>query len=128
MKTPHLLKLSLPATVLPLFLVTAGCVTKSDAQARTREAFIAGRKQGVAAQLKSNTIWVVGHVQNQNIPWTDELSLAKAIIAADYLDAGDPGQIVLRRQGEATRFFSAQQLLNGFDLLIEPGDIIELRK
>jgi hypothetical protein len=122
------IKTCLPATLLPLLLMTAGCVTKTDANARVREAYSTGRKQGAASQLNSNMIWVVGNVQNPNIPWTDDLTLAKAIIAANYLNPGDPGQIVLRREGIVPRFFSAQQLLYGFDMPLEPGDIIELRK
>src|SRR5882757_8812866 len=85
------------ATVLWL----SGCETKKAADARARAAYLAGVKQGQAIEKTANTIWMIGNVKNALIPWTEDLTLAKAIVAAEYQGTADPGQIVVRHDGEA---------------------------
>jgi hypothetical protein len=113
--------------ILIFGIVLAGCTTKTTADAKARAAFLAGQQKALAAKTDPNSVWVVGNVQNPLIPWTQELTLAKAIIAAEYRGVGDPSQIVLLRNGQPSVFVSATQLLNGFDLPTEPGDRIEIR-
>jgi hypothetical protein len=105
----------------------SGCVSKSKSKAKARAAFFAGQQQGAAMQNTGNSVWVVGNVRMPLIPWTEDLTLTKALIAAEYLGAGDPSQIVLLRTGQPTVFISPKQLLNGFDLPLLAGDRIEIR-
>jgi len=112
-----------------LALAAAGCVSKSKMQARQRAAFLAGEKQGVAvAQANSNVVWVMGNVRNPSIPWTPELTLRQALIEADYNGPGDPSQIVVSRNGAQPTEISAQELLNGFDMPLQAGDRVEVRR
>ena len=112
-----------------LVVVVAGCVSKSEMQAKQRAAFLAGQRQGAAtAQVNANSVWVVGNVRNPSIPWTEELTLRQALIEADYQGPGDPGQIVVSRNGSQPTNISAQQLLNGFDIPLQAGDRVEVRR
>ena len=59
------------------------------------------------------------------MPWTEGLTLAKALVAADYFGATDPGQIIIVHNGIATRV-EPKQLLSGVDIPLQPGDIVQL--
>src|SRR5260221_8335889 len=77
------------ATVIILVAMTlTGCVTKSKAKADAREAFIAGQQQAMAMarlqQAQGPTVTVVGQGRNKIIPWTQDLTLAQAIVNAGY--------------------------------------------
>ena len=116
------------------FLLTAmfgGCVSKSKADAKARAAFLAGQQQAVMRVQQAQTqgqgpsVTVNGEVRNHVVPWTEGLTLAKALVAADYLGAADPGQILIVHNGRATRV-EPKQLLSGVDIPLQPGDIVQL--
>jgi hypothetical protein len=118
----------LMSCVLLLVLPVAGCVSKSAANAKARAAYIAGEKQGEAKEVNATTVWVVGNVRTPVIPWTDDLTLVKALIQAEYLGQGDPSQISIVRAGQQSIYVSARQLFDGFDMALEPGDRVEVRR
>ena len=107
----------------------AGCVTKSKAKADARDAFIAGQQQAMTLarmqQSQGPSVTVVGQVRNGIIPWTQDLTLAKAIVNAGYFGASDPHQIVIVHNGQATTIDS-KQLLNGEDVPVQAGDVIQI--
>jgi hypothetical protein len=103
-------------------------VSKSAANAKARAAYLAGEKQGEAKEINATSVWVVGNVRNPVLPWSDDLTLVKALIAADYLGQGDPGSIVILRTGQAPVRVNAKQLFNGYDMALEPGDRVEVRR
>src|ERR1035437_11017856 len=74
--------------VLLLAVLLGGCVSKSKADARARAAFIAGQQQAVARmqqiQGQGPSVTINGEVRNRVVPWTEGLTLAKAVVAADY--------------------------------------------
>jgi hypothetical protein len=115
--------------ILALAMILAGCVTKSKAKADAREAFIAGQQQAMALarmqQSQGPTVTVVGQVRNGIIPWTQDLTLARAIVNAGYFGASDPHQIVIVHNGQATTIDS-KQLLNGDDVPVQAGDVIQI--
>ena len=122
-KTVFVWALSISAAAL-----LAGCTTKSGAQAKAREAFLAGQnaalRQQQAAQFSGVT--VVGPVQNPQVPWVAGLTLAQAVATANYLDSHEPKTIIITRQGESAQL-DAKVLLNGVAVPLESGDVIELR-
>ena len=76
-----------PALLLLLMVLHAGCVSKGEAEARARAAFLAGQQQ--AAQMTRQTqlqggptVTVIGEVRNSLLRWTADLTLARAVIAA----------------------------------------------
>ena len=112
-----------------LLWMLAGCVSKSKADARARAAFIAGQQQALTrmqqTQLQGPSVTLNGEVRNRVVPWTEGLTLAKAVVAADYYGATDPAQIIILHNGIATRV-EPQQLLSGVDIPLQPGDIVQL--
>ncbi len=111
--------------LLPLL---GGCVSKSKAEAQARAAFLAGQQQAAQVlQARGPNVTFVGEVKNKLVPWTADLSLSRALLAADYYGAKDPSEIVIRRGEEEIRV-DPHRLLNGEDLLLQPSDIIELRR
>src|SRR5579885_3198632 len=88
---------------LLVVVIGSGCASKADKQAKQRAAFMAAQQQQAAAmqqqQVNSSAVWVVGNVRNPSIPWTQDLTLRRALIEADYRGPGDPNQIVVLRNG-----------------------------
>jgi len=72
-------------------------------------------------------VFIRGDVRNPIVPWSEDLTLARAILAADYVGRFDPHSINLIR-GNRSKRFSAAMLLSGADTELEPGDIIEIRR
>ena len=70
-------------------------------------------------------VTVNGEVRNHVVPWTEGLTLARAVIAADYIGTADPGQILIVHNGIATRL-DPKQLLSGVDIPLQPGDMVQL--
>jgi hypothetical protein len=118
------------ALVPLLLLALSGCVTKSHAEAQARAAFVAGQQQAMErmrqSQAQGPTVTFLGPVKNILVPWTAELTLAKAIVAADYFGPKDPGEIIIRRGGEEIRL-DPKKLLGGEDVPLMPRDIVELK-
>ena len=120
------------AGVCGLLLITialSGCVSKSKADARARAAFMAGQQQAMVRmqqiQGQGASVTVNGEVRNRVVPWTEGLTLAKAVLAADYYGTKDPGQIIIVHNGIATQV-DPRQLLSGVDIPLQPGDIVQL--
>ena len=122
-KTVFVWALSISAAAL-----LAGCTTKSTAQAKAQQAFLAGQNAALRQQqgAQFTGVTVVGPVQNPQVPWVAGLTLAQAIATANYLDSHEPKTIIITRQGESAQL-DPKVLLNGVAVPLEPGDVIELR-
>ena len=117
--------------LLSLGVALSGCVSKTKAQEQARAAFFAGQQQAAMmsrqqTQIQGPTVTVIGEVRNPLLPWTTELTLAKALVEADYYGQSDPTEIVIQRNGQETRF-DPKKLLGGADVQLMPSDVIELR-
>jgi hypothetical protein len=111
-----------------LGLAVAGCTTKAKARLEAQKAFIAGQQQAMARmqQPKEATVQIDGQVRRPVLPWAEDLTLAKAIIAAEYVPVSPPVSIILVRNGQATQI-DPNFLLQGKDMPLLPGDIVQLR-
>jgi hypothetical protein len=116
-------------------ILSGGCVSKSQARLRERNAFLEGQnatlqqEQAQAAAksaAESPGVTIVGSVQHPQVPWVTGLTLAQAITTANYVGPEEPKQIIITRNGESATM-DASVLLNGKDIPLEIGDIIELR-
>src|SRR5712671_3064226 len=91
-------------SVCVLILFHQGCTSRGRASAEARAAFAAGQQRGLqqAQQLQhpGPNVTVAGPVKYTVIPWNDELTVARAIIAAEYLGNADPREIVILRSGQ----------------------------
>ncbi len=121
--------------LLALLLVTAttGCVTTEKAEADARAAFFAGQASALnqlrlqQATAETPVVTINGAVKNRTVPWTEELSLVKALVAAEYVGAPEIFSITVTRGGKDIPV-SPQRLLSGnIDPLLEAGDVITLR-
>jgi hypothetical protein len=114
--------------VLLLAFTGGGCTTRSQSQTDAQAAYLAGQRDAYAriAAMQRTSIVVIGPVQNPEVQWTDGLTLAQAILAANYTGHGNPKEIILTRQGEITRI-DPKDLLRGNDVPLQPGDTITLR-
>ena len=117
------------ASLLSLMFVLAlsGCTTRSKAKAQAQAAFAAGQQQALAQMrdAQRTNIRVIGNVRNPDVPWTEGLTLAQAIVAAGCYDQRDPREVVLVRRGERIAI-DTKILLRGDDFPLEPGDTIEI--
>jgi hypothetical protein len=115
--------------VLLCSLALTSCVSKSKAEAQARAAFLAGQQQGTMMnrqkQLQGPTVTVLGEVRNALVTWTADLTLAKAVVAAQYYGRTDPARITIQREGKEIHC-DPRDLLGGKDVQLEPNDVIEL--
>jgi hypothetical protein len=105
----------------------SSCTTKSQAQMKAQQEFLAGQNAVLRQQqaTQSPGVTIVGPVQNPQVPWVEGLTLAQAIATANYLDSQAPKEIIITRDGESATL-DAKVLLNGADIPLEIGDVIEL--
>jgi hypothetical protein len=112
-------------------IALTGCITKAKADAQARAAFVAGQQQAMQNmqqfRARGPMVTVAGEVNNSLIPWTAELTLAKAVAAADYRGATDPSEIIIVREGKAIRF-DPKKLLEGEDIPLQPNDLIQIKR
>lgn len=109
-------------------LSVTGCVSKARHRLEVREAYVAGQQQALAQMRPVSTTDVIvhGNVNNSLVPWQEGMTLAKAISEAHYNDIhNDPRMIILRR-GVETMQITPNELLNGGDVPVKAGDVIEL--
>ena len=109
----------------------SGCITKKEADARVKAAFLAGQQQASARnqqepQPKATTVTMVGNVRNPTVLWTPDLTLAKALVAADYTGPGEPKEIYLVHGGLATPV-DLEKLLGGEDVPLQAGDVVQIK-
>lgn len=105
----------------------AGCTSKRTVQREEQNAYLAGQNAILKQQqAETNGVTVLGPVKNSHVPWVVGLTLAQAIATADYLDSHDPKQIIITRNGESATV-DPKVLLQGTDVPLEVGDVIELR-
>lgn len=119
------------AIALCTLLLASGCVSNNKSEAQARAAFFAGQRQALEmvrqAQLRGPSVTVIGEVKNAVVPWTADLTLAKALVAADYRGATDPKEILIERGGKAMSY-DPTKLLSGEDVPLEAGDIVVISR
>ena len=74
----------------------------------------------------ASSVTFMGPVRSPQIPWTEDLTLAKALVIANYYPRENPKEIIVVRAGQAHRVDPAQ-LLAGNDFPLLAGDIVQIR-
>jgi hypothetical protein len=109
--------------ILVLALAAAGCVTKSQADAQARAAYIAGQQAAYKSMGAQSDVVVLGDVQKHEVPWVEGLTLAQAVATANYTGLHDPKVILVKRDNVETPV-DPKKLLGGDDMTLQAGDII----
>jgi hypothetical protein len=102
-------------------------VTKGEAKVEAQKAFFAGQQQAMMrmSQPQQPVVTFIGPVRNPMVPWSQELTLAKAIVAAGYDAKADPRQIMIVRNGQAIPV-DPKKLLEGEDMPLVAGDLVQI--
>jgi hypothetical protein len=115
---------------LPLFLALAlcGCVSKAKADAQARAAFLAGQQQARQQMqpAREAIVTFVGPVERPTLPWTQDMTLARALVTAGYHSPTDPSQIIIVRNGQGIPV-DVNKLLQGEDVPLQPGDVVSIK-
>jgi protein involved in polysaccharide export with SLBB domain len=122
--------LSKGVMVLALIAISfCGCVSKSRAEKKAQEAFMLGQQTALRQiQNAPKVITVQGDVQNNIIPWTNDMTLAKAILAAKWRGLREPKFVTIIRGEESYKIKMSDFIAAGEDLPLEAGDVIILER
>ena len=111
--------------IAPFF---CGCVTKAQANARERAAYLAGQRAALASVAgQGQGVSIIGPVKYPNVPWVEGLTLAQAIATATYTSHRNPKIITIMRQGEEISIHP-RDLFGGHVVPLQPGDTITLHE
>jgi len=124
----YLLFRQIPLVALALLtFTTSSCVSKSQAKAQARDAYIAGEQAAMTrlAKAHESVVTFIGPVQFPTVQWNRDLTLAKAIIAAGYTGPAEPSQIMIVRNGQAIPI-DPKRLLSGEDIPLLSGDLVQI--
>ena len=104
----------------------AGC--KSSPKVNPQAAFLEGQQRAwTGAQMNQEpAVFFRGMVRNLRVTWREDLTLAQALLEAEYTGALEPMKIRLTRQGQS-HTIDVRRLLRGKENpVLEPGDLIEV--
>jgi len=111
---------------LALACLPAGCTTRSKARANADAAFHAGQQRAmIQAHAEQNGITFTGPVLRRIVPWTEGITLAEVIAAAQWSGLGDP-QLVIVTRGSGRVEMTPAEVLAAAQFLMEPGDKVEM--
>jgi hypothetical protein len=122
---------------LPLWVAIFGCASKAKTQAQIRRAYAAGEQaahaqmeqaqqaqaQQAAQQPGSQEVRILGRVKNSVLPWSDGLTLARALVEAEYQSQNTPTSIIIFRNSQPLTI-DPKRLLDGEDFPLFPGDSV----
>jgi len=111
-----------------LVAVISGCASKSQARLEAQKVIVEEHRRALAEELqKQPSVWFRGDVRNQRVLWTEGLTLAQALVAAEYTWNWDPRVITVTRAGEVYSVNPRRLLRGEENPLLEPNDIVEVR-
>jgi hypothetical protein len=123
--------------ILLFALAASGCASKAKQQAQVRRAYAAGEQAALeqmekAAQQQQqltvdSKVRILGKVRNPVLDWGPGLTLARALVEADYESARTPTAITIYRNNQQMDI-DPQQLLDGEDYPLFAGDIVFIRE
>jgi hypothetical protein len=113
--------------VLVLALATLGCKSKKVAGRTPPPAYVDPAAAQEAMRQAQMVVQIRGDVRNHIIPWSEDLTLAGALVEADYIGRWDPLSVTVTR-GRKVQRFSASRLLSGVDMFLRPGDVINIHR
>ena len=113
--------------VLALIIATLSAVGCKSKQVKGQAPPPVYADPAAAMQQAQGVVHVRGDVRNRIIHWSDDLTLAGALVEADYIGRMNPLSVTVTRGRKVTRF-SAAGLLSGRDMFLQPGDVIDIHR
>ena len=113
--------------ILVLTLAGLGCKSKQVTAKTPPPAYVDPAAAQEAMRQAQMVVRIRGEVRNPIIPWSENLTLAGALVEADYVGRWDPLSVTVTR-GRKVQRFSASALLSGKDMFLEPGDLIQINR
>lgn len=104
-----------------------GCKSKQGSGQGPPPAYMDPAAAQEAMRRAQMVVQVRGDVRNRVIPWSEDLTLAGALVEADYIGRWDPLSVTVTR-GRKVQRFSRSRLLSGGDMFLEPGDVIDIHR
>jgi len=117
---------------LLLAVVAGGCVSSKTAKQDQLKAYEKGRQKAMEEQARNAeaqqpAVFFQGDVRNPRVPWREGLTLAEALLAAQYTWGWDPRTITVSRDGQKHRVNPKNLLRGQENPVLEAGDVIEVR-
>ena len=113
MKTNHVL-------LLVAMVLLCGCKSNGPARPGTKP-----ESSALTDDVGARVV-VKGIVRHPVVAWSEDLTVARAIVTAEYVGARDPIVISIRRGHERFYIDPARLVLGIVDPWLEPGDVVEL--
>jgi hypothetical protein len=113
--------------VLVLTLATLGCKSNKAGGQGPPPAYMDPAAAQEAMRQAQMIVQVRGDVRNHIIPWSEDLTLAGALVEANYIGRLDPLSVTVTR-GRKVQRFSSYRLLSGADMFLQPGDVIDIHR
>src|SRR5687767_2688568 len=105
---------ALPA-LLAWLLASFGCKSNQGSGQRPPPVYMDPAGEQEAMRQAQMIVHVRGAVRNGIIPWSEDLTLAGALVEADYIGRMTPLSVTVTR-GRKVQRFSAARLLSGGDM------------
>ena len=126
----------LNAVLIFLFLAACGCANKAKQQVQIRRAYAAG-EQAARAQMEKaqqqqqqlttdSQVRILARVRNPVLNWEPGLTLARAIVEAEYDNTRTPTAITIYRSNQQVSI-DPQRLLDGEDYPLFAGDVVYIQ-
>ena len=125
--------------IFAIFLSVPGCAShKKTSDDQLRRAYAAGAAAAQIQMQQAQTqqpmippsgdpqIRVLGSVKNPVLIWSEGLTLARALVLADYQRNNPPSAITIYRNNQPLRI-DPQTILGGADYPLFPGDLIYIQ-
>jgi hypothetical protein len=106
---------------LGLALLAAGCGTSSKHDPTSVDQLL-----GTTAPAQGGFVYISGEVRRNVIPWVDGMTLRRAFALAGYQGPSSGMRLGVLRNRERPLYTDLQDLYRGQDLLLEPGDRIQI--
>lgn len=110
-----------------LAAVLAGCASGPSAPETAPDAVGTSPAQAGPAQAQGAAVTVTGNVTRRVIPWQDGLTLMQAFALSGYQGDANPSQLGIIRKKQLPVYMDYQKLYEGQDMMLEPGDRIDVR-
>lgn len=113
-------------SLLSLLLLVGGCASRQDEQLK---AALQQREQQVRTLMEQQqpAVFFQGDIRNPRVPWKEGLTLAEALVTAQYTWNWDPHRITVTRNGEVYPVDPKRLLRGQENPVLEPGDVVEVR-